>query len=133
MNEEAHTYQPQIHNPYRTMGILCSASFNKIPCELLHNFIVNQEKPTVSDNSGPESILTSSEQEQFNKVVDKRQSLEAVNLEMDYTPQDIAEYIFWTGDERGVALTLNDFLQDGLVSFICTISDAGNRFYGFNR
>jgi len=39
-----------------------------------------------------------------------------VNLEVDYTPQDIAEYIFWMGDERGVELALNDFVQDGLVN-----------------
>lgn len=39
-----------------------------------------------------------------------------VNLEVDYTPQDIAEYIFWMGDERGVEMALNDFVQDGLVS-----------------
>ncbi|CAL8141205.1 unnamed protein product [Orchesella dallaii] len=39
-----------------------------------------------------------------------------INLEVDYTPQDIAEYIFWMGDERGVELAINDFVQDGLVT-----------------
>ena len=38
------------------------------------------------------------------------------NAEQDYTPQDIAEYIFWTGDESRVAEALNDFLQNELVS-----------------
>ena len=38
------------------------------------------------------------------------------NGEQDYTLQDIAEYIFWTGDEKRVALALNDFLQNELVS-----------------
>jgi len=41
-----------------------------------------------------------------------------INLEVDYTPQDIAEYIFWMGDERGVELAINDFVQDGLVCYI---------------
>ena len=39
-----------------------------------------------------------------------------LDAEQDYTPQDIAEYIFWTGDERRIALALNDFLQDQFVS-----------------
>ena len=39
-----------------------------------------------------------------------------LDTQQDYTPQDIAEYIFWTGDERRIALALNDFLQDQLVS-----------------
>lgn len=42
-------------------------------------------------------------------------SRSGTNLEVDYTPQDIAEYIFWNKDERGVELALNDFVQEGLV------------------
>jgi hypothetical protein len=52
---------------------------------------------------------------ELTKSADKRRADGKLDFEMDYTPQDIAEYIFWTGDERGVALALNDFLQDGLV------------------
>ncbi len=37
--------------------------------------------------------------------------------QMDYTPQDIAEYVFWTGDERGVADAVGEFLKEGLVSY----------------
>lgn len=33
-----------------------------------------------------------------------------------YTPSDMAEYVFWTGDEKGVTLAIEEFLQAGLVS-----------------
>ena len=32
------------------------------------------------------------------------------------TPRDMAEYIFWTGDEQDVTATINDFVTQGLVS-----------------
>ena len=35
---------------------------------------------------------------------------------VQYSPLDMAEYIFWTGDEKGVTLAIEEFLQDGLVS-----------------
>jgi hypothetical protein len=31
----------------------------------------------------------------------------------------MAEYVFWTGDEKGVTLAIEEFLQEGLVSSIC--------------
>lgn len=34
---------------------------------------------------------------------------------IQYSPLDVAEYVFWTGDERGVTLAVQEFLQDGLV------------------
>lgn len=34
---------------------------------------------------------------------------------VQYSPLDMAEYIFWTGDEKGVTLAIEEFLQDGLV------------------
>lgn len=30
----------------------------------------------------------------------------------------MAEYVFWTGDEKGVTLAIEEFLQEGLVSHI---------------
>lgn len=27
----------------------------------------------------------------------------------------MAEYVFWTGDEKGVTLAIEEFLQEGLV------------------
>ena len=47
-------------------------------------------------------------------TVDKSAGI--LKAEEDYTPQEIAEYIFLTGDERRIALALNDFLEDQLVS-----------------
>lgn len=35
---------------------------------------------------------------------------------IQYSPQDMAEYVFWTGDEKGVTLAIEEFLQEGLVS-----------------
>ena len=35
---------------------------------------------------------------------------------VQYTPLDMAEYVFWTGDEKGVTLAIEEFLQEGLVS-----------------
>ncbi|XP_077300018.1 uncharacterized protein LOC143920884 isoform X2 [Arctopsyche grandis] len=35
---------------------------------------------------------------------------------VQYSPLDMAEYIFWTGDEKGVTLAIEEFLQDGLMT-----------------
>ncbi|KAL0882569.1 hypothetical protein ABMA27_001022, partial [Loxostege sticticalis] len=35
---------------------------------------------------------------------------------VQYSPLDMAEYVFWTGDERGVTTAIEDFLQEGLMS-----------------
>lgn len=35
---------------------------------------------------------------------------------IEYSPLDMAEYVFWTGDEKGVTLAIQDFLQEGLMS-----------------
>jgi hypothetical protein len=40
---------------------------------------------------------------------------------VQYSPLDMAEYVFWTGDEKGVTLAIEEFLQEGLVSAtMCT-------------
>lgn len=65
------------------------------------------------------------------KGTDKRTKLPGLlargggNFDVDYTPKDIAEYIFWMGDERGVELAINDFVEEGLVSqsfLICILA-----------
>ncbi|CAB3257835.1 unnamed protein product [Arctia plantaginis] len=33
-----------------------------------------------------------------------------------YSPLDMAEYVFWTGDERGVTTVIEDFLLEGMMS-----------------
>ncbi|CAL8141191.1 unnamed protein product [Orchesella dallaii] len=34
----------------------------------------------------------------------------------NYTPKEIADYIFWTGDEHGVAVTINGLVHQGLMT-----------------
>ena len=91
---------------------------------------VNMEHPAPSDNHSENSEKQEAKQEKqqpsgFEKSpllprMEERRTVAnsagVLNAEQDYTPQDIAEYIFWTGDERRIALALNDFLQDQLVS-----------------
>ncbi|CAH0725232.1 unnamed protein product, partial [Brenthis ino] len=35
---------------------------------------------------------------------------------IQYSPLDMAEYVFWTGDERGVTTAIEEFLQEGMMS-----------------
>ncbi|XP_049870149.1 uncharacterized protein LOC126369649 [Pectinophora gossypiella] len=35
---------------------------------------------------------------------------------VQYSPLDMAEYVFWTGDERGVTTAIEEFLQEGLMT-----------------
>lgn len=35
---------------------------------------------------------------------------------VQYSPLDMAEYVFWTGDENKVTSAIEEFLQEGLVS-----------------
>lgn len=37
---------------------------------------------------------------------------------IQYTPLDMAQYVFWTGDEKGVTSSIEEFLQAGIVGFI---------------
>ena len=73
----------------------------------------NEAKQEKQQASGFEKSSLLPPMEERN-TVDKNAGL--LDTQQDYTPQDIAEYIFWTGDERRIALALNDFLQDQLVS-----------------
>ena len=34
------------------------------------------------------------------------------------TPRDMAEYIFWTGDEKSVTSAIKDFVEQGLVNMV---------------
>ncbi|CAG7785774.1 unnamed protein product, partial [Allacma fusca] len=81
---------------------------------------VNMEHPAPSDNDNENSERYQAKLPIMLSVEDKRKEMGKTNNGMvgeqpDYTPQDIAEYIFWTGDEKGVAMALNDFVQDDLV------------------
>ncbi|XP_037868865.1 uncharacterized protein LOC101737888 isoform X1 [Bombyx mori] len=35
---------------------------------------------------------------------------------VQYTPMEMAEYVFWTGDERGVTTAIEVFLQEGMMT-----------------
>ncbi|XP_045447064.1 uncharacterized protein LOC123655294 [Melitaea cinxia] len=35
---------------------------------------------------------------------------------VQYSPLDMAEYVFWTGDERGVTTAIEQFLQEGMMT-----------------
>lgn len=35
-----------------------------------------------------------------------------------YSPIDMAQYVFWTGDEEGVAKAVDEFIEKGIVSTI---------------
>lgn len=37
---------------------------------------------------------------------------------VQYSPLDMAEYVFWTGDERGVTAAIEEFLQEGMVGLL---------------
>jgi hypothetical protein len=100
-------------------------------------FTENEETPAISDNAnslkfphhnpdGFDEALFSKKKshhlannvEEMGLDFDLDNKARAKNFQIDYTPQDIAEYIFWTGDERGVASAIGDFLQEGMVSII---------------
>lgn len=34
---------------------------------------------------------------------------------VQYSPLDMAEYIYWTGDEVGVTFAIEEFLHSGMV------------------
>lgn len=51
-----------------------------------------------------------------------------------YTPYDLAQYIFWTGDEAGVAQAIEDLIDEGLVSIVQYVFALRNSFsYPFSE
>lgn len=47
-----------------------------------------------------------------NNGIDKINSLSGI----EYSPLDMAEYVFWTGDEKSVTLAIEEFLDEGLMT-----------------
>ncbi|XP_013139113.1 PREDICTED: uncharacterized protein LOC106103780 [Papilio polytes] len=48
---------------------------------------------------------------------DNRNNMEHISYPgVQYSPLDMAEYVFWTGDERGVTTAIEDFLQEGMMT-----------------
>jgi len=91
--------------------------------------ILNLETPAVSDNSHlelPPPDAPTGKLFPISKLIDLDKLKDSpmmvgqkisnnIKVQTDYTPQDIAEYIFWTGNEREVVDALNDFLKEGIV------------------
>lgn len=54
---------------------------------------------------------------QLNKnTILKAQGVDKAATGDRYSANDLAQYIFWTGDEAGVALAIEDLIEEGLVS-----------------
>ncbi|XP_014293283.1 uncharacterized protein [Halyomorpha halys] len=56
-----------------------------------------------------DSFLKSRTDQQLTSAVPNKYGLQ-------YTPQELAEYVFWTGDERGATSAIEDLIQDGTLS-----------------
>ncbi|XP_068910270.1 uncharacterized protein [Tenebrio molitor] len=84
-----------------------------VPAKGIHKSVVQQvpaEYQTLTENgnrrSSPESLPESG------NSVDKYNTFAGIQ----YSPLDMAEYVFWTGDEKGVTLAIEEFLQEGLMT-----------------
>ncbi|XP_021952457.2 uncharacterized serine-rich protein C215.13 isoform X1 [Folsomia candida] len=88
------------------------------------NAIITTETETGGSSGGGMEDLFSEDQMmmmEFNddaySAVDEDDETFSIGImfDKDYSPEEIAEYIFLTGDERGVASTINDLINDGLM------------------
>ncbi|RZC36499.1 uncharacterized protein BDFB_001634, partial [Asbolus verrucosus] len=85
-----------------------------IPSKGIHKSIVQQLSPeyqTLTENGNRRSSTTDLLSESGNSV-DKYNTFTGIQ----YSPLDMAEYVFWTGDEKGVTLAIEEFLQEGLMT-----------------
>lgn len=48
--------------------------------------------------------------------VQEEQEKRTIGNRLQYSPQDLAEYVFYTGDERGATAAVEEFIQDGFLS-----------------
>uniref|UniRef100_A0A0A9YEX5 Protein male abnormal 21 n=1 Tax=Lygus hesperus TaxID=30085 RepID=A0A0A9YEX5_LYGHE len=76
-----------------------------IPAENLHRVI--EHGPKRNDN-----VLEKSHRPLANN---SRAGVKQVNRK-PFSPLDMAEYVFWTGDERGATTAIEEFLEDGLMT-----------------
>lgn len=75
-----------------------------VPSEGIHRTF---HKEAEGENAEQDSMVSDLE-----PVIDKINALSG----FDYSPLDMAEYVFWTGDEKGVTLAIEDFLEEGLMT-----------------
>ncbi|XP_044727050.1 uncharacterized protein LOC123290787 [Chrysoperla carnea] len=72
----------------------------------------NGNSPYYQHHSTP-SGDTSQDTQDINNNVDP---YTVYSTSVQYSPLDMAEYVFWTGDEKGVTLAIEEFLRDGLMT-----------------
>lgn len=80
----------------------------------LHSKDLNKTVTSFSDDANPDAFHPTAD--------DKKRSLDnkSDSVVNDFTfnsdtPHDMAEYIFWTGDENSVINAISDFVNQGLV------------------
>ncbi|EEB13831.1 conserved hypothetical protein [Pediculus humanus corporis] len=71
----------------------------EIPSKGIHNVIIKDDE-NENGMDGKE------------KIVGKTEGKSG----LEYSPLDMAEYIYWTGDEKNVALMIEELLEEGLMS-----------------
>uniref|UniRef100_A0A1B6KF06 RGS domain-containing protein n=1 Tax=Graphocephala atropunctata TaxID=36148 RepID=A0A1B6KF06_9HEMI len=64
------------------------------------------------DSANKRKAFSQSRVDPEDNMVDGYRSFTGVQ----YSPLDMAEYVFWTGDEKGVTLAIEEFLQDGMMT-----------------
>ncbi|XP_017783601.1 PREDICTED: uncharacterized protein LOC108567568 [Nicrophorus vespilloides] len=85
-----------------------------IPSKGLHKSLIEQLVPTEYTENGNRRSVFDGPQEsnnnnnQFEKI--------GAYAGTQYSPLDMAEYVFWTGDEKGVTMAIEEFLQEGILS-----------------
>ncbi|XP_024944612.1 uncharacterized protein LOC107271631 isoform X2 [Cephus cinctus] len=92
--------------------------------EVVHGEHQRQNTSAPAESSSTASLteqLTENGQRRAYAPQDLSNSLErmdklATYASVQYSPMDMAEYVFWTGDEKGVTLAVEEFLQEGLMT-----------------
>lgn len=88
----------------------------EIPFPDITNLSQSTHSPTFGENSKDDNKLSlPSTVESESKSVKNLEDASNANA-MQFTPGDIAEYIFWTGDEKGVTVAVNEFLKEGFMT-----------------
>ncbi|XP_065170536.1 uncharacterized protein [Atheta coriaria] len=86
-----------------------------VPEKNIHKSTVQRLLPDIRPHQEQQQLnvkrggSTSSEQEEDVLATDKIGGIQ-------YTPLDMAQYVFWTGDEKGVTSSIEEFLQAGIMT-----------------
>ncbi|XP_018335113.1 uncharacterized protein LOC108744005 [Agrilus planipennis] len=80
----------------------------EIPSEGVHKSVVQEIPPQRTQK-------TLKKKASGNEVLNKENEVQSLPG-IQYTPFDMAEYIFWTGDEKGVTSAVEEFINERLIS-----------------